>query len=466
MERGKKLFKNSVVLMIGSILTKGLNFIMAPLFTRWLSTADYGTFDLLATYVTLLIPILAMGVHHALFRFLLDDISTDNKNKVVTNSLIINFIGILIYLIFVIIIGSLNHSLTNYILILSGLLFAQTIQNYMGMYIRGIKQLKLYTEANVFCTASILLFVFVFVRIIGLGLTGMALGYIAGYLLSSIFAIYKTKAYRYIRKESCDKSQIVEMLKYSIPMVPNSIAWWVVNISDRMIVSFVLGVSANAILAVAHKIPNLCTTVYDVFQTAWVENATEAIKDSDWDSYFSKMLNTMGQFCISVSMLIITTNFFLFDMLFTDDYHIGKYLTPIFAVAVIFAALSQCIGSVFVAEYDSKKQGITMLEAGMINILFHLLFIKYIGIFASAVSTLIAYVFLFYIRYSSVKNKYRINIERKTIVLISILLCFMAFSYIESDIINISMLVLSIIITTLANKEIISLILKRYILSR
>ena len=41
------LAKNTILLSIGTFMTKGLSFIMVPIFSRWLSTEDYGTFDLL-----------------------------------------------------------------------------------------------------------------------------------------------------------------------------------------------------------------------------------------------------------------------------------------------------------------------------------------------------------------------------------------------------------------------------------
>ncbi len=461
MERSKKLLSNSLILLFGTILIKGLNFFMAPLFTRWVPIEDYGTFDLLITYSALLIPLLALGIHHAIFRFLLDNESKDEISAINTSAIITNIIGIIIYAIFVIILSIFFKSITNYIIQLTILILTQTFQNYIYMFVRGLKKIKLYTIMNIICTISILAFVFCFVKIFNMGLNGMIFGYSMGYFTAGLIGAIATHNFKYFSFKKFNKAKTKKMIAYAIPMIPNSIAWWIVNISDRVIVSTILGATANAILAVAHKIPNLCVALSDVFQTAWVENASEAIKDKDWNDYFSKMLNVISQFCISIAIIIVTTNFFLYDFLFTQDYASGRYLIPLFAFAIIFNVLSQTLGSVFVAEYNSKRQGITMLESGVINIIIHLLLIKFIGIYASAVSTIIAYIFLFTVRYKDSKKKYKIKIDKNTIILAIFLLVCIVFSYLNIQIINIILLIISIVFCIIMNKQIIKIIIKK-----
>lgn len=461
MNRNKKLLKNIIALMFGSVMTKGINFIMAPLFIRWLSPTEYGTFDLLCTYVTLLIPIFAFGTHHAVFRFLLDARTEDIKESIVTNTLFLNVIGFFMYSACIIFIYIIKPTMQNYAINLSILLFTQLLQNYMGMYIRGIKRLKLYSLINVLCTTFILIFVTLFVRFFFKGLNGIILGYSVGYFLSMLIGAIKCQICKYIKFTRISFKEQKKILHYSIPMIPNSIAWWVVNISDRMIVALTLGMTANAILAISHKIPNLCTTIYDIFQTAWLENAAESIKDLDWKEYFEKSLNIMSKFCISVSIMIITSNFFLYDFLFIKNYYKGKFLVPIFAVAVIFASLSQMLGSVFIAEYDSKIQGVSMLEAGIVNIIFDIFLIKYVGIYAPAVSTLVAYAYLFFIRLKKINMKYNIHFDKKNIILSSLTVIYIILAYLNISIVNYISFITSIFIVVLFNKEILQGIIKK-----
>ena len=69
------------------------------------------------------------------------------------------------------------------------------------------------------------------------------------------------------------------MLGYSWPMIPNALAMWVMNLSDRLIITAVMGVEANAVYAVANKIPNLFTTLQGTYIFAWQENASLSVGD-------------------------------------------------------------------------------------------------------------------------------------------------------------------------------------------
>lgn len=46
------------------------------------------------------------------------------------------------------------------------------------------------------------------------------------------------------------------MVLYSLPLIPNAILWWVMQVSDRYILTLFLGVAANGLYTVAAKIPN------------------------------------------------------------------------------------------------------------------------------------------------------------------------------------------------------------------
>ena len=84
--RSERLVKNTAILTFGKICTRGIMFIMTPLFTRWLSQADYGTFDLIVTYISFLMPIITLECAEAMFRYLLDANKENEKNGICAKS--------------------------------------------------------------------------------------------------------------------------------------------------------------------------------------------------------------------------------------------------------------------------------------------------------------------------------------------------------------------------------------------
>ena len=79
MGRQKELAKNTAILTFGKICTQCISFFLLPLYTAVLDTSEYGLFDLMITYGTLLIPIVNWQFDQGLFRFLID--VRGNKEK-------------------------------------------------------------------------------------------------------------------------------------------------------------------------------------------------------------------------------------------------------------------------------------------------------------------------------------------------------------------------------------------------
>ena len=73
---------------------------------------------------------------------------------------------------------------------------------------------------------------------------------------------------------------MVEMLRYSVPLVPNAISWWIANVSDRLLILYFLGSAMNGIYAAANKIPTIYTTFFSVYNLAWLESVSLSINSN------------------------------------------------------------------------------------------------------------------------------------------------------------------------------------------
>ena len=68
-----ELFKNTGFLAIGTFSSKILVFLMIPLYTNVLTTAEYGLYDILITSVQLVIPFFSLNVTDGVLRFVLEN---------------------------------------------------------------------------------------------------------------------------------------------------------------------------------------------------------------------------------------------------------------------------------------------------------------------------------------------------------------------------------------------------------
>src|SRR3712207_956730 len=99
--KGKRLLIDMFLYAIGDFGSKIISFLLVPFYTRYLSTGEYGSLDLVNTTQSLIIPIISLQLTSGIFRYLLDD-KYDSKDVVSTGvnfTLISSFISAIVFMI-------------------------------------------------------------------------------------------------------------------------------------------------------------------------------------------------------------------------------------------------------------------------------------------------------------------------------------------------------------------------------
>lgn len=458
MSRAESLVRNTLILSIGTISTKVLTFVMVPFFSRWLSTSDYGEFDLLYTYITLLIPLVTLSCGEAVFRKLLDSNAQKSKS-IVSVSLVLTICACLI----TVVASFFFFSFYNIELFLPfvTLALSEMMNQYFMYYARGKKQLEKYTIAGVIYILAMIIFVTILVRVFSFGLKGMIYGYAIGFALSSLYLVLSTSIVKEIDIRSLNKRTLVEIIKYSAPLIPNSISWWIANVSDRTIVVAVIGSAVNGIYAIANKVPAICTTLFSVFHLSWQENATESINDKDRDIYYSNIFNRILRISLLICSVVIATDPFIFKYILDLKYAEAYLHVPILITAVVFSFMAQFFGGIFIAQQNTKMNGLTTAIAAFVNIIVDLALIHSLHLFAASLSTLISYVVLYVIRYIVVNKTIRIRVMTTNYFYIVVYFCFVAVHYINDSLLNLISLAVACILFCFGNSEYFKAILKK-----
>ncbi|MCM1202161.1 MAG: polysaccharide biosynthesis C-terminal domain-containing protein [Bacteroides fragilis] len=408
-------------------------FIMTPLYTRWLSSGQYGLFDLLVTYATLLTPVITLASGEAVFRFTVDIKDTDKKEEIISTAFFLDLAGIMIAGITGILIGVFHPDHYEMIVCFLIYLTSEVLNNFLLMGIRGEKKLNIYTIANIFFVIGMSAFVTIFVYIFPMGLKGILLGYTMGNIVSILIMAFMSGLLKYIHMKKATGAVLAEIIRYSSPMIPNAISWWIINVSDRTFITQFLGVEYNAVYAIANKVPALCSSFFGVFHLSWQQSATEVMSDRDRDVYYSSVMNHMFGIVGSVCILLLGVNYWFFCLLFPAEYLPGIYHAPVLVIALIFSMLGQFIGGIYVAQMKSKKNGFTTAIAAVINIIIDFALIGHIGLFAASVSTLAAYLSLFVIRFLDIRKSIKMAFTKKSLVLALVLAYFAVSSYILTE---------------------------------
>lgn len=124
-------------------------------------------------------------------------------------------------------------------------------------FVRGSGHVKLYAVDGILATATTLAFTILFLGPFKWGVTGYIVAIIASDACSVVFYFATAKLYRYINFNKLkDNSITSQMLKYCVPLIPTIILWWIINVSDRYMVTYFISSSANGLYTAASKIPN------------------------------------------------------------------------------------------------------------------------------------------------------------------------------------------------------------------
>lgn len=427
MLKEKELVKNIIILSFGTIIPKIFNLITLPLITGILTKAEYGIYDLILTLTTFILPVGTLQIQAAVFRFLINEKSKKKKIKIVTNALFfITISSIVVLFIVFICMKKLIFSLKILVIVYY---FLDIYLNILKQIVRGNSENKIYSKSIIIYSVVQLLFFLILVFVFKYGLVGLILSLIVGEVFSIVYIILRMNIFNYFKIKYINKLEIKELLEYSWPLIPNSISSWIVSLSDRIIITFFLGIEKTAIYAVANKLPNLFTMIQFIFNLAWQENASLNIKSEDSTEYYKKIFERYLEFLTGMMSLLIVLTPYIFKTLIKGNYLEAYNHILLLYLATVFSSLSSYLGGIYIAHKKTKEIGLTTIITALINILFNLLFINNLKIYAASLSTLISYLFLFCYRIfdiqkiQKIKFSYRDIIKNIFFLIIILLLC-------------------------------------------
>lgn len=459
MSREKSLVKNTIIITIGKISTQLITFFLLPVYTALLTTEEYGTVDLLNTLVSLCIPIVTFQIEQALFRRLIDNRNSNKEIKnTITTTLVTVSIQSIFYIVIFIIIAPFVHNQYKYFLATN--VIACIFSSIMLQISRGLGDNKKYAIGSFITALTTVLLNIVFIVGFKWGAYGMLTASLIGNILCTIYIFITKNIYKYINIKSYSKELLKKLWKYSLPLIPNAISWWIFNSSDRLIVSSVLGVGQNGILSAAYKFSSVYITIYNIFNMTWTESASLHINDKDSSQFFSGIINTILKLFTAICFGIIACMPFIFPIMINVKFKAAYNQIPILMLSSLFNVVVGLISVIYIAKKDTKAVAKTSIWAAIINLVVNLALIRFVGLYAASISTLAAYLIMSIIRLIDVRKYIKINLDKRFIVsavLVGIII-FVAY-YIDNLYLNIGVVLLTSIYAIMSNAKSINSII-------
>ena len=375
------------MIFIGNTGAKFLQFLMLPLYTRWLNVEEFGTADTINIYAMLLLGVVTCCIYDAIFVFPKGGSSREQSSYFSSglSFALLSFSGVaLLFGCIRFLFATSSFLFVDNIWLIYMLLIALFFQQYMQQFTRSIDKMKIYTVAGILVVLLSVLFSFVLVPHYKID------GYIGalffGNIGAAIYSCIASKAYTYFRWSQIDWTVCRKMLSYSIPLIPNSIMWWLVTSFNRPMLETYMDVRSIGIFALANKFPAALTLVITVFTQSWQISVLEEFGTNEYRTFYNQVFRGITLLALFGSCLMAIFSQDIVHIFATADYEEAWIYISILTLGVAFSCMSSLAGTNFSAVKQSKYYFYSSLGAGLSAIILNFLLIPRWGIMGAAIS--------------------------------------------------------------------------------
>lgn len=396
---GNKVIKAGIGYTIGNYLLKGLSFLTVPIFSRLLSTAEYGIFDSYLAYQSIVFILVGIALHTSLknAKYRYQDKFADYNSCCIVVVMANLFLWLVVCnLIYPLYGGFLGYSrlIVNLLLLNSfGTALIQFYNVYIGLDYRYSAFLKLSAFNAV---SSLILSVALILTVFGdKRAEGRIIGNVVPIILISVFIIqyFWKKA-----KPRWNREYVRFAVSYSLPLVPHGISQVILSQFDRIMIKQMIGPSQAGIYGFAYNIFSIINVTSSSLDNVWGPWFYEKMVARDYGAIRKQSSRyAFGMLLFSAMVMFGTPE--LVKILGAKVYWDAMYSVIPIVAGGYFVFLYTLPSSV---EYFHAKTGYIAVGTGMaalINIILNFIFIGRFGYMAAAYTTLVTYLLYFTFHY-------------------------------------------------------------------
>lgn len=407
-QKTKALLLGTIIYGIGSFGTKFLSFLIVPLYTYFIMPEELGDYDLLVTTVSLVSPLLTLKISDAAYRWIIKN--KENQVPYISATYKLLLRNCLFCALFLSVINFFIPVWNCYYFIL--ILIGDRILECLQKLLRGVKNQKLFAISGIFHTA------------IMVGLNVVKVCYlkqgVVALLQSSVISLYATillvllceKRLRTVDFKPNYKQQQHEMLRYSAPLVPSTLGWWVMSASDRYVIRWMLGSTANGIYSVAYKFPTILQTIFTMFNSAWTDMALAQLSKGEKSEEYTKQV-FQQLFKISFGMVFVLIPFtkIFMKIVLSERYEEAAIYVGFLYLGTVFQGFSSFVSIGYLQGKKTKGAATTSIYGAIVNLCVDLFCMKFIGLFAAGISTFLGFFVMWLTRMRDIKKVFPIKVN-------------------------------------------------------
>ena len=427
----KKFLKHSFIYGTGALLSKIVGFLLIPLYTRYLTTSDYGVLELLDLTSTIVSIFISMRIGSAVIRFYYDSIDELEQKKVVSTAYMATFVSALLVVLF-----SQIFSIR-----LSGLIFDTNIYDkyfklvFMATalslissvpeaYLMARKQSIFYTIISLMTLSSYLILNIYFIVFLKMGILGILYSSVITKIFnSSVLSFYC------ITKNSLFFSftKFKSMLKFSLPLIPANVGTFILNYADRFILQKLATIAEVGIYALGYKFGYMLPVlVMGPINMIWTPQMFELASKSDKKT-IEKMFTYIMLILIFCGLGLILLTKDAIRIMATPPFYPAYKVVSFVVLGYILRGMASFFWNGIMIAKKTIYIGISVFISALSNILLNILLIPQFRAMGAAYSTAISFFIMFVLIFYFCQRVYSIKCEWGRISKIAIVGLFIFF---------------------------------------
>jgi O-antigen/teichoic acid export membrane protein len=404
----KQLAGESVIYGISGMVSRFIGIFLVPLYTRVLLPEDYGRLNLVNTTFYFISVLIVCALDNSAARWFYDTEEESDRKKTISSwfwfQLATSVLALFIITIFSAIFSNIIlKENTPILFIIPALGLLTTILPVILINWLRMSRKPLHTV--IFTTVSVLLnigFNIFFTLYHKMGVKGILLAAVISNSIVSLYALYTLRNWLLIKYIS--KFRLKEMLKFALPLIPTSVAFWVLNGSSSYVLSHYYGKAEVGLYQIGNMLASVVTMIVGAFQMAWGPFAFSIINKPEAKKIYALVLTL---YTTLMCTMALGTALFAQEglmILTTSKYYSAQWVGGILAFNGII------YGFAYIAVMGISKVKTTtpiafaVIVAAMLTAILYFILVPLLGKEGAALSTALGYIFVpVYVFYKSQK---------------------------------------------------------------
>jgi len=397
----KTITKHTAIYSTADLLAKAVGFFLLPIYTRYLSPADYGILELLSVSLTIIIIFVQQGMHTSFFRGYSFDYkdNEEEKKEVVSTSYLYLLSSAFIFLgiatLFSRQINNLLFQSKDYTLLVR-LTFITGFFNVLSTIPFQLFRAKL--QSVKFSLVSILRFLLnvsfniYFILKLKMGLSGVVYGNLFTAILISIltfFLIYKNLSLKF------SFSKLKSMLSYGFPLVPGGLSIWVLSVANRYFLERLSTTTELGLYSLGSRFSGILELlIIQPFLTTWPSIYFPLAKEENAPPTFSRLTTyflLIGSFC---SLGIIAISNPVLKIMAGQKFWGAYKVIPLLVFSVLLYGLFSLLNIGIFIQKKTKYNPLIIGIAAIFNLLLNYFLIPPYGMLGAAYATFFSYLLM------------------------------------------------------------------------